>query len=140
MKITIRRFHREPDFTIGKIDIDGSQMGFTLEDAIREIQGQDVLRWKRAGVTAIPAGVYPVHITTSARFGRPLPLLIGVPGFTGVRIHPGNTSADTDGCILVGATWGGGDFIANSRTAFNAIYALILGAWSRGEPITLDIS
>jgi hypothetical protein len=65
-------------------------------------------------------GTYAVRLTMSPRFGRILPLLIDVPGFDGVRIHPGNTAADTEGCLLVG-TGRTEDTITGSRDAFNAL-------------------
>ena len=74
------------------------------------------------GQTAIPTGTYNLIINHSNRFNRDLPLLENVPNFTGVRIHAGNTSAHTEGCILVGTTWSGKDFIGNSRVAFNKLF------------------
>lgn len=74
---------------------------WTLEDVVREIPGQPVTAWKIKGRTAIPRGTYPMCVTRSNRFGVDLPLLLDVPGFDGIRIHGGNTAADTEGCILV---------------------------------------
>ena len=50
----------------------------------------------------IPTGKYKVIVNHSNRFNRDLPLLINVAGFTGIRIHRGNSSKDTQGCILCG--------------------------------------
>ena len=88
---------------------------YTLEDVVRK--GAKV-----NGQTAIPTGTYNIIINHSNRFNRDLPLLEKVPNFTGVRIHAGNTSAHTEGCILVGTTWSGKDFIGNSRVAFNKLF------------------
>lgn len=87
---------------------------FMLEDEIRS-PGVKVY-----GETAIPPGRYRVLITLSSRFKRYLPLLVGVPGFDGIRIHPGNTAADTKGCLLPGFTRDE-DSIRRSRDAFDAM-------------------
>jgi hypothetical protein len=62
---------------------------------------------------AIPAGCYRLRLTYSPAFQEILPLLDGVLGYarqphngirrTGIRIHAGNTIADSRGCILVGS-------------------------------------
>jgi len=86
-------FH--PQRTLGRIFIDGNFQCFTVEDTVRDGP-------KIPGSTAIPEGTYQILITESQRFKRPLPLLLNVPQFSGIRIHSGNTEADTEGCILVG--------------------------------------
>lgn len=115
MKLRLERFEFGDTFTIGKFYIDGVFHCFSLEDKVR--QGEKV-----DGQTAIPTGTYPVIIDLSTRFGKQLPHILGVPNFTGVRIHPGNTSKDTEGCILLGQNWTGGDFISNSKIAFNSFF------------------
>lgn len=133
--------HRRPSLngaTIGTLAIDGVPVCFTLEDVVREVPGVPVSEWKIPGETAIPAGTYEVIITPSARFKRDLPLLVGVPGFSGVRIHPGNTAADTEGCILVGYTEAAG-FIGRSRDAFAVVFAQVASAIASRQAVRLTI-
>ena len=117
MELTLKRFEFDNNYTIGKLYIDGVYHCFTLEDKVRPT-GEKI-----NGQTAIPNGTYNIIINYSNRFSRDLPLLKDVPNFTGVRIHQGNTSANTEGCILVGTTWAGKDFIGNSKFAFEPLFA-----------------
>lgn len=127
----IRKWFSE-DSTIGELLVDGIHECFTLEDRVRP--GPKV-----PGATAITEGTYRVIITPSARFKRDLPLLQGVPEFSGVRIHSGNTSANTEGCILVGQTRGK-DWIGQSRDAFAALFTKMQTALAMGEIITITIA
>lgn len=140
MHLDIKRIHFDPDYTVGELSEDGVRACYTLEDAVRERIGVPVAAWKIKGLTAIPAGDYVIEITHSRRFGRLMPQIMDVPGFTGVRIHSGNNSFDTDGCILVGNDWGGGDWIGNSRVAYNTLFSKLLAAHKRGEKITISIN
>lgn len=78
-----------------------ARLCWSLEDVVREVPGQPVASWKIHGKTAIPRGRYRVIVDHSEHFGKDLPHLLDVPGFDGVRIHGGNTAADTEGCVLV---------------------------------------
>ena len=118
------RLVREPSIhgaTHGVVFVDGHYACFSLEDEIREQPGQPVEAWKVDDQTAIPSGRYRLIITPSQRFGRPLPLLVDVPGFSGIRIHPGNAAIDTSGCILVGQGRQTGRLF-QSRAAFEALF------------------
>lgn len=138
MKLLLERDPTGLTCTIGHLSVDGESFCATLEDPVREIPGQPVSKWKVAGDTAIPAGTYKVDVTYSPRFKRDLPLLLGVPGFEGVRIHAGNTNADTEGCILVG-TWNGGEFIHNSRLQLAALMDLLEIAEISKRDVTIEI-
>ena len=100
MKLILTRHARRADYTIGRLeDENGMKVCDTLEPTWRDYKGGEL---KNPRKSAIPEGTYRVVITKSQRFGRYLPLIVGVPGFEGVRIHAGKTSRDTEGCILVG--------------------------------------
>lgn len=104
--------------------MNGLLEAFTLEDAIR--------KQKIPGKTAIPKGRYEVIINFSNRFKELMPLLLGVPGFTGVRIHPGNTEADTTGCVLIGKEKYS-DGIGKSRLAFDEFFPKLEAALKTGK-------
>jgi hypothetical protein len=127
MVIKIKRLHKTDNSTIGELTIDGKFECYTLEDREREV--------KIKSETAIPKGTYKVIINQSNRFKKLLPLLLNVPNFEGVRIHPGNTNHDTEGCILVGRTRSK-DFIGQSRKAFATLFAKMKEA----KEITLIIT
>ena len=100
MKLILIRHARRADYTIGRLeDENGKKLCDTLEPIWRNYDGGEM---KIPRKSAIPEGTYRVVTTYSLRFRKYLPLLVGVPGFEGVRIHAGNTSRDTEGCILVG--------------------------------------
>jgi hypothetical protein len=140
MKIEIIRDHLFPSFTVGTVYVDGVKICRSIEDCVRERQGEPVSDWKIPGETAIPSGDYKVTITPSTRFKRDLPLINGVDGFSGVRIHTGNTSEDTEGCIIVGMTWDGDDFVGGSRVAFQQVFKMISDAIRGGDTVTLSIA
>lgn len=130
MKIRVERNICNASCTIGEMTVDQMFECYTLEDAIREE--------KIKGETAIPAGTYEVVITFSNRFQRDLPLLKEVPNFEGIRIHPGNTNADTEGCILVGRNHTD-KTVTESRAAFNTLFAKIQQALNDGDTVSLEI-
>lgn len=132
MKLTLKRLELSSQSTIGRLAIDGEDCCWTLEDVVR--YGPKV-----PGQTAIPAGTYRVIVTPSPRFKRPLPLLLDVPGFDGVRIHPGNTAEQTEGCILVGMKRDK-DIVLESRIAFDKLFQLLDGAATAGDQISITIS
>ena len=118
--------------TIGDLMIDGQFQCYTLEDQVRPVSAPKVF-----GETAIPYGKYSVVITFSPHFQRDLPLLVDVPGFEGVRIHPGNTPADTEGCLLLGLGHTDGT-ITQSRLAFGGAFEKIKAAADAGDAITIE--
>lgn len=127
MRLELKRKWLTREATVGELFINGQFECFILEDQTREIPGIPVEQWKVKGKTAIPVGRYRVVITFSNRFKRDLPLLENVPGFAGIRIHPGNKAVDTEGCLLPGLDRKINE-VQRSRIAFDELFRKIAGA------------
>lgn len=73
----------------------------------------------------IPCGSYGLSMTYSPKFKRKLPLVTGVYGRDGIRIHAGNSVDDTSGCILVGVRTSTFNTIVHSKLALDFVIALM---------------
>ena len=143
MTLHLQRRPTRNDATLGDLFVvhsDGELVPVcvTLEDAVREVKGHPVQDWKIPGHTAIPEGKYQVIVNMSARFRRILPLLLDVPGFSGIRIHAGNTIKDTEGCILPGMG-SIGDSVVHSRDGYAKVWNIINPAITSGQRVWLTV-
>ena len=140
MKIEVYRKYRKNGYTIGLLYVNGKFVCNTLEDTDRgltsEMTKEQIAAIKVKGKTAIPTGSYPVIMSYSPRFKKQMPLLCGVKGFEGIRIHSGNTAADTEGCILCGKNTEVGK-VTNSKFWTNAVYDYIQNGLRQG--VTIEI-
>ena len=134
MELKLNRIFLGSSATIGELYVNGEHIADTLEDRVRP-EGEKVY-----GKTAIPEGTYEVKLTYSPRFKKILPEILNVPNFSGIRIHTGNSSKDTEGCILVG-TWDGEkeDWVGSSKIAFDELMTLLEEATNNKEKITITV-
>ena len=139
MKIKLIRKYRKEAYTIGKLYVDGVYFCDTIEDRDRGLNNDmglaEIMAKKRYGETAIPYGTYDVEITYSPKYKRMMPEIKGVKGFSGIRIHSGNTSKDTLGCLIVGKNTQVG-MVTESRKTYNALFALMKDK----KDITIEIT
>ena len=134
MEFNLRRNRFGVRSTVSEVTVMGRRLCYVLEDVVREVTGAPVSSWKVKGETAIPAGRYEIVIDMSTRFGKLMPHLLGVDGFAGIRIHPGNTDADTEGCLLPGTEVGpANNSVLNSRTAYTTWFDILDVTLARGE-------
>lgn len=146
MHLYLYRKDRNPLFTAGRI-YDGVQfLCSSLEDTVRELVDlnddgdfNDPGEGKIYGQTAIPEGEYELKMRYSPSFKRKMPYLQKVKGFTSVMIHPGNDTANTRGCILVGECRIKGRLI-NSRAWSDILNKRLTEAEERGERNFITIS
>ena len=140
MKLTLKRIALRPTYTIGKLYIDDVYFCDTIEDTVRDTNKNgkfDNGEKKVHSKTAIPYGTYEIKWTYSPRFKKYTPQLMNVPSFEGIRIHAGNTSADTEGCLILGENKQVGK-VLNSRATINKFYPIIKEACYKGK-VTIEI-
>lgn len=132
MLLKVKRHWFSDKSTIGVIEVDGVKCGFTLEDTARP-DGVKI-----SGVTAIPHGEYEVTIDYSQRFMKPMPHILNVPGFEGIRIHKGNLPSQTEGCILVGLRKGQ-DLVYDCDSIFKYIFDKIETSMNNNDRVSILI-
>lgn len=149
MELKIIRKWKKDRYTIGVLSIDGQYQCETLEDTDRGLKDTmdeiEIKKRKVAGRTAIPAGRYKVIFSYSPKFGKcfyainsMIPLLLGVKGFSSIRIHAGNDEDDTEGCILLGENKAKGKVLYSAKTC-ERVFRKMWTAYSYGSPIWLTI-
>ena len=131
MDLLLKRETFTEKSTISSLFINGVFECYVLEDTDRgldfKMELAEIEKLKVYGETAIPYGSYEVCITMSNRFKRLLPVLIGVKGYEGIRIHTGNAAIDTHGCLLP-ARKKGVDSVSESTLAFNQLFTKLQNA------------
>ena len=151
MELILERIAKRKTYTIGRLYIQrpvndeylaGTENQYfcdTLEPTWRDYANG---AYKVKGRSAIPEGRYAVVISWSPKFEQWLPILLGGPEFNrkwqGIRIHAGNTSEDTEGCILVGKNREVGK-VLDSRIWVHRLKQKIVEAKAKGEAVWLTI-
>lgn len=138
MKLKLVRTIVKDGFVEGKLYIDDVFECYTVEDTDRHLEAGGT---KVQNATAIPKGEYTVIMSASNRFKKILPEVLNVPGFSGIRIHSGNSSKDTEGCIIVGSvnTKTDDDWVGGSVIALGRLMPKLNKAFKAKQPITLEV-
>ena len=133
MELILKRIAKKREYTIGRLyvrnELGNAYVCDTLEPPVNTT--------RHGQYKAVPAGRYAVAVTWSPKFQEWLPLLLNVPYREGIRIHAGNTTQDTRGCILVGQNHVVGKVI-NSRRTLTALMKR-LRERSEGEAIWITV-
>ena len=142
LNLKLERKWKKEKYTIGNLYVNGVFFSNVLEDNVRglrqDMTPEEIKKIKIHGQTAIPSGRYEIRVTLSARFRRQLPILLNVPGYAGVRIHPGNTDANTEGCLLPGKNDRVGQ-VSNSRATMAALQKQIEEAIYQNSKVYIEI-
>lgn len=145
MNVTVMRYSETKQFggsTLGIVLVNDVFECYSLEDERRDV--------KIAGETRIPGGTYKIvfrgYGKHHERYAEQFPdihlgmlEIVGVPGFTDVLIHKGNTEQHTDGCLLVGDGANNNTlepaFVSPSTPAYRRLYVKISEALANAEEV-----
>ena len=126
--IKVKRLYKKEKYTIGKLYLNNQYICDTLEDTDRGLTNDmsvtEIKSKKVYGETAIPTGTYKLIVDYSPKYKKMMPHILDVKGFDGIRIHSGNTSKDSLGCILVGKNKEVGK-VLDSRNTYNYLMDLL---------------
>lgn len=125
MKVIVERFIFNKTYTMSRVYVDGEFFSFALEpyDAsiTKETPVEDIKELKeKNGKIAVGLGEYELVYTWSNKYKKMLPLVKDTPGFSGVRIHSGNTSDDTRACLCPGKFLRNG-YVCESRATMTKL-------------------
>jgi hypothetical protein len=129
LELIVNRDFYTPKNTIGILSI-GNSRWYTLEDAVRKIK---ILK-----ETAIPSGRYRIIPYVYSSLSQIRPMFLNVPNYEGIFMHPGNTEADTAGCLLVGKNQSMG-VLMESRKAYSEICVHLCNAWTNKKEVWITI-
>ena len=147
MELVLTRIAKRKAYTIGRLAIKREEneefRTYEVEDYFCDTLEPTWRDYKNGGHkikgrSAIPEGRYAVVISYSPKLEQWLPILLGVPMFSGIRIHAGNTSNDTEGCILVGKNKIVGQLV-DSRIWLHRLKKKIVEAKDRGEAVWITV-
>lgn len=127
-ELRLSRIAETDGATLGVLSVDGRPLFVTLEDPWKDNARQ---------VSCIPDGEYTIRRHTSPKFGLCYSV-DNVPNRSHILLHAGNTSDDTQGCILVGLQFGelkGRPAILRSKDAM----VLLLARLAKDETAKLTI-
>ena len=155
MELTLKRIALRSEYTIGKLYVNGEYVADTIEDTVRDLDKDGKFangEVKIPGKTAIPYGRYEVTMKVRSpkysnfakyswakKYDGYLPRLLQVPHFEGVLIHPGNTAADTEACLIVGENKVVGKVINSVNTFRRLMDDYLVPAKKRNERIFIVI-
>ena len=139
------RYRFGSDATLGRLSIDGSMVGYVVEDEDRGLEQswteERIRKVKVMAETAIPIGIYSVLDTHSPKYKRRMLLLSQVPGYRGIRIHSGNHEGHTAGCLIPGLGVDEARMrVIDSRKAVSRVEELCRAAIAAGREVRIAIT
>ena len=142
MEIVLGRFRYTDIAITGMLSINGSYRAVSLERPDLD---------NRQSVSCIPCGTYRIGLRTEGGWHNRdsyhpaikdvhegMLEILDVPDRTFILLHRGNKPTDTEGCVLIGSSFGT-DTIADSVKAYIPFYQEVLAAVKAGEFVTLRI-